>query len=328
MRHHNYHRLAAAVLLLAVFAGCRGGAKPAAAQASSRTEELASGRIEVSLTATPDVVSIDKPLFITFTLSAPESMTVQLPALDDRFDGFQVAGSYEAGVRTERGRTLRDIRVRLTPLAAPEYRLKPMAVTYRDSRMPTEPEGWIKTRPIVFAAVPLPKASGLQTPAPPVNVPPTAREIGLGLLILAAAASAVALTIYLARRAIRAHKLRQMSPRERALLELETLIGRRLVEQGQIKEFYFELTFVVRRYIERRHRVRAPEQTTEEFLASAASNPEFPPDTLLKLQAFLKAADLVKYAAYQPDRESIPRALDAARDYVSTDSPEPAKEGA
>ena len=318
-------RFTLALLLLLAAAGCGARPRPAATEsAGDRREELASGRIAVSLTASPAAVALDQPLFLTLSLSAPAAFAVQLPPLDDRFEGFRLEGAYEAGVHSENGRTRRDFNIRLTPLPAPEYRLKPMAVTYRES--PDGPGGWIKTRPIVFTAVPLPKATGLSPMAPPLPVRPSPREIGLILLLLAVTAGAAYGLYRLIRRAVRAVRLRQMSPRERALLELDQLLHRRLVEQGLIKEFYFELTLVVRRYIERRHGIRAPEQTTEEFLASAGANPRFTPDVLDKLRTFLNAADLVKFAAYQPDREAIPHALNAAREYVGTDSPEPGKE--
>ena len=105
-------------------------------------------------------MALDRPLFLTFTLSAPASFTIQPPPLDDRFEGFRLDGAYETGVRSENGRTTRELKVRLTPLTAPEYRLKPMAITYREPEAGAD--GWIKTKPVVFQAAPLPKVSGLR----------------------------------------------------------------------------------------------------------------------------------------------------------------------
>ena len=67
---------------------------------------------------------------------------------------------------------------------------------------------------------------------------------------------------------------------------------------------------IVRRYIERSTGVRAPEQTTEEFLREVNDNNLFPHETNARLGAFLESADLVKFAGYQPDAGS---ALNKAR---------------
>src|SRR5262249_46599976 len=51
---------------------------------------------------------------------------------------------------------------------------------------------------------------------------------------------------------------------------LRMLRERRLPEAGAFKEFYSSLSDIVRRYLEDRFRVRAPEMTTEEFLETTA----------------------------------------------------------
>jgi hypothetical protein len=76
---------------------------------------------------------------------------------------------------------------------------------------------------------------------------------------------------------------------------------------------------IVRRYIGRAHSIRAPEQTTEEFLLAASRNPQFRLEVLGKLRAFLQTADLVKFAEYRPESASVDQALGTAKDYVETD---------
>lgn len=308
------------LLALGMLAGCGKDRKGAPVPDAVRTEELSSGRIAVSLAATPGTVSLDKPVILTLTLSTPESVNATWPELADRFEGFGPPEVYETGARTEKGRTRRELRVRLTPLAASEYRLKPLAILFRDPA--SEKPEWVKTRPVVFAAAPRPAVAALNPPAPPLPIPLSAREIGLAVLAAAAVAAILYLVYRLTRRLRKAIRLRQMSARQRALLELDELSARHLIEQGLLKDFYFELTAVVRRYIERRHGIRAPEQTTEEFLISAGADPRFPRDTLEKLQTFLTAADWVKFANFKPGPEAGPRALESARQYVTTDPPE------
>ena len=56
-------------------------------------------------------------------------------------------------------------------------------------------------------------------------------------------------------------------PHERALQALQALLSRHLPEQGDVEPYFVELSEILRRYVEDRFGLRAPEQTTEEFLA-------------------------------------------------------------
>jgi DNA-binding MurR/RpiR family transcriptional regulator len=111
-----------------------------------------------------------------------------------------------------------------------------------------------------------------------------------------------------------------MTPSERAFPELSDLIGRGLPEKGLFKDFYIELTHVVRRYIERSHGIRAPEQTTEEFLAAAKSHPRFTPEVIAKLADFLRSADLVKFAGVGSSASVADEAVRTARAYIEHDT--------
>src|SRR4030095_4843522 len=54
-----------------------------------------------------------------------------------------------------------------------------------------------------------------------------------------------------------------------ALAALEHLQRQDLIGQERIEEFYVRVSTILRRYVELRFGLRAPEQTTEEFLVSA-----------------------------------------------------------
>ena len=77
---------------------------------------------------------------------------------------------------------------------------------------------------------------------------------------------------------------------------------------------------VVRRYIERRHAVRAPNLTTEEFLEAAKGNPAFSPEAVAELKRFLESADMVKFAGVDATPEMADSATGRAKDYLRADS--------
>ena len=312
----------AALALAALFApGCR-KAEPGTPPEAPRVETIARGDVQVAVEAAPPRVRFDRDMVLTFTVTAPSEIDVTLPPLDDRLQGFIAQESYAEDPVVQGGRRTQVVRMRLTPTLADEYRLAPIAVRTRDTGRTPPREGWFPTQPIVFEAVP-PRADApgrLQDDVRPAWIYPPFRTVALWVLAGLAGLGLLLLLWKLLRRVHREVQLRRLSPRERAMRELDTLMAKHLIESKRFKEFYLELTMIVRRYIERQHAIRAPEQTTEEFLEAAGHNPRFTPDTLRRLRDFLQAADLVKFAAHRPAPDAVQAATDTARDYIAHDA--------
>ncbi|MGQ9649124.1 MAG: hypothetical protein ACUVXJ_03360 [Phycisphaerae bacterium] len=93
-------------------------------------------------------------------------------------------------------------------------------------------------------------------------------------------------------------------------LERSDLIGRHKVEP-----FFVAVTEIVRDYVEAAFGLRAPEQTTEEFLASLATATELARHREV-LQSFLTAADEVKFARLDADETAMRRAFGTAERFV------------
>jgi hypothetical protein len=115
---------------------------------------------------------------------------------------------------------------------------------------------------------------------------------------------------------------------EVAAQELERLRARGLVQQGAFKEYYSALSDIVRRYVERRFELRAPEMTTEEFLLVSARGGRLAGPHRALLGDFLTESDLVKFARHVPTIAQSDRAWTAARRFVDETAAEPRPEGA
>lgn len=95
-------------------------------------------------------------------------------------------------------------------------------------------------------------------------------------------------------------------PYELALKRLGELDEKQLWQKNKIKQYYVELTDIVRTYIERELKVPALESTTDELLESlqdfnmSSSSLNIPKETVEKLNTLLKEADLVKFAKFKP----------------------------
>ncbi len=103
---------------------------------------------------------------------------------------------------------------------------------------------------------------------------------------------------------------------ELAYEELKKLIAEDLPGQGSIKLFYQRLSGILRRYIENRFGLHAPEQTTEEFLADLESSQDFADPYKVLLKTFLYNCDLVKFAEHQPQTEDIQKTFDSCKAFI------------
>ena len=112
----------------------------------------------------------------------------------------------------------------------------------------------------------------------------------------------------------------KQTPEEIAHAALAALLAEKLPAKGLVKEFYLRLTGIVRQFIEGTTGLRAPEQTTEEFLRAMRSQDVFTAERSTRLKEFLEAADMVKYAAQQPDETQIETSIMRAREFVDLQS--------
>jgi len=294
-----------------------------ASSALAFTADLSRGEIGITLEATPATVSPARDFMLTVTVEAPSHLAVALPDLRDRFSGFSTAEDFASDPVEANGRTRQTYRWRLVPEPAAErYRLAPFAVTVLDTRAGQAAPVSFATRPVLFPGEgPRPPVTGDPEVTPePIHIPPTARTVASWILTAVAAAAVLAALLFgLARLGSRVREIR-MSPVERAWVELQRLLSRNLPSRGFYKEFYIELTMVVRRYIERTHGIRAPEQTTQEFLAAAATHPVFTADVLAQLKAFLESADMVKFAGQEASIPMTNEATTKAKSYIQADA--------
>jgi hypothetical protein len=85
---------------------------------------------------------------------------------------------------------------------------------------------------------------------------------------------------------------------------------------GDVKEYYVSISDIVRRYIETVFKVRAPEMTTQEFLASLGGSWKISDAYKELLKIFMEACDLVKFAKHAPLKEEINSVFTTAKKFV------------
>jgi hypothetical protein len=92
---------------------------------------------------------------------------------------------------------------------------------------------------------------------------------------------------------------------------------------GQPKPFCILISDTLRLYLEERFQWRAPERTTEEFLAELQSSTILDPGQKESLVEFLTRCDLVKFARQTPTEPELRELLDVALRLVEQTIPPP-----
>ncbi|MCW3122529.1 MAG: hypothetical protein JWQ38_2021, partial [Flavipsychrobacter sp.] len=135
--------------------------------------------------------------------------------------------------------------------------------------------------------------------------------------------AAIILTIYFVRRKKEPKPVQegpQETLQEKTLRQLTELEAKQLWQKKQVKEYYVELTDIVRSYIEQRFNTPAMELTTDELLYKAQLLKEMQPYHS-PLSIILQTADLAKFAKAQPLPEEHVGAMDMAKQFVATSKP-------
>lgn len=104
------------------------------------------------------------------------------------------------------------------------------------------------------------------------------------------------------------------TPYEQARIEL-TEAERRAADTDD-KTYSASVSNALRTYLEGAFGLRAPEQTTDEFLESAQSDKRIPEDALHALENFLKLCDLAKFARHAFGQNERNELLKTARDFI------------
>ncbi|MCZ7647724.1 MAG: hypothetical protein M5U26_21115 [Planctomycetota bacterium] len=316
-------------LALLLLAGCGGpGEAPegASAEAEARetlVKEAERGPVKLKATLAPAKPRLSDYVTLLLEIRAEPEVEVHPPSFSKALGDFLIHDFHELPAALEDGQPVRRLEYELEPAFAGPHLIRALAVDFTDRRAGSEGDG--KTFRVELDPLEVPVSSSFADGPPdlaklepmrePVGLPaPPSRA--LWLACAGAGVAGLAALLILLRRKRAAETERRRSAEEVAYDALNALKGERLPEQGRFADFYVRLTGIVRRYIEAKTGIRAPEQTTAEFLRATAGDARFDPEQKDRLRRFLEASDLVKYAAQRPRTEELEDAFERAQQFV------------
>jgi hypothetical protein len=115
----------------------------------------------------------------------------------------------------------------------------------------------------------------------------------------------------------------ELPPHQLAMKKLEGLQAARLWQQGHVKRYYEELSFIIREYLEKQFHVPVLESTSGDAIRLLGTVDAFPAAALQQLQELLQQADLAKFAKAIPPDSYHENALSFVQQLVAQTTPEP-----
>jgi hypothetical protein len=115
-------------------------------------------------------------------------------------------------------------------------------------------------------------------------------------------------------------------PEEVAWQKINALEDKDLLTQGMHREFYYQLSDIMREYLEARYKMSALDKTSSELLAEFRRL-SMPFNLTNLTRDFLENADLVKFAKFTPSVDDASLDLNRIKELVTITTPakEPAK---
>ncbi|MGF1557188.1 hypothetical protein [Paucihalobacter sp.] len=156
----------------------------------------------------------------------------------------------------------------------------------------------------------------------------------IGLLIVALIAALLYWFIWRKKPLTEEEKIAQLPPFERAKVELQKLDNSKFLIQDQTKEYYSELTRILRSFIDEKVYDRAMESTSGELvehleMLTEAKQLKISNEIIQQINTIFRRADLAKFAKQDPDMESAKsdlNTIDKVLDAINKALPEPSEE--
>lgn len=311
-----------------------------AKDAIARTTEV--GPVKSTVKVWPAKPTLGDAIYVRLEIDAPPGVTIDAPfqeAGDQRLGRFRVVAFTRDTQHRPDGGQHHEQTYTLDAPSSGRQRIPPLRFGITDPRKPPPAAGagsgigsgagsaGDPARPIEVLTDEIPlEIAPLPTEAANAPLKPALGEIdpevgGIGWLTVLGLASALAILgagSVLGYRRWRARRRieRQRSAYDEAVAQLRALEQAGAPDPAAADAWFVALSAIVRRYLEQRYEIRAPELTTEEFLQVATARPELSGEHRGLLRSFLERCDRVKFAGYRPDADESLATLAAARGFI------------
>lgn len=267
-------------------------------------------------------ILIGDQIHVDFTVTAPQNTAFIVPTVTQEVlsgSGIELVGSSGMDTTIDGQNVNYHQQWTITAFDSGAYVFPSIPVLSPDSQLLAQSQAL----PFFVNTVAVDTTAAIRDIKAIAKVPLTFKEILPYLLIGLAAAAVIALLIWFILKHERKSKPKKkkvkakpkVKPHITALKELEKLKIKKLWQNGQVKQYYSELTDILRTYIDGRYDINAMEMISSDILKELEDK-ELPEQLRKELEQTLGIADLVKFAKMEPLPDDHDRCYKQAVDFV------------
>jgi len=279
------------------------------------------GPLTVHVRADKAKMTIAETVLLELEAAVEPGYEVRMPKVDKVLESFGIVDWDNLGDKLDpNNRVVSTYQYRLEPFLSGTYPIPEFTFEFYDANSPEDKKYELTTEPIDIEVTSLLGEQRAELKIDDIedvlDMPKPASFAWVWVLGVVAVTTAAGLWLYLKRKRVK-ELVRIFKPaHEIAYEKLRAMVKEDLVGAGKIKEFYERISDILRHYIEHRFSLRAPERTTEEFLAELANTEVLPAAEKQRLGEFLQHCDLVKFAKHNPTTQQIQETFDLVKDFI------------
>lgn len=289
--------------------------------AKELVQEKSSGPVTVVTRLEPSEPTIGDEVRLAIEVSAEEDIQLLMPEFGEVISGFPISEWLPSERILPDGSTQSNVSIRFQVSVSGEQSIAPILVEFVDNRpgresSPDDMDAFeILTDRIEFevkSVLPRGASGDMKPPMPELEIVEEAAGrnwVWIALPVILILGGIAATVIWLKRRKL----VRKANAYDVAMARLRPLLDQQ-ASGGAVDadDFFVSISSVVRRYLEDRYDLKAPDLTTDEFLQLAAAEPELSNEHQALLGEFLSQADVVKFAGVQVTRDEMKRSTELA----------------
>jgi hypothetical protein len=302
---------------------------PLSASSPGFTKVFDQGPVSLTMQLSSTEITIAEQLELVLQAAIPEEYEVEMPSYtttlgDFSVDDFRTSPPRLTGAANNTRLVVPKTFI-LEPYLPGTYTIPALKIIYREKGGGTD-ESELFTEEIEITVTSfLPENAGdlqIKDIKPPEELPlDITRLVWLaGILLSIFILLVTGFAYWRKTRAKKEDIIIQVSPDEIAFQELDTLLAEDLLSRGKVKLFHLRISDILRRYIENRFGLKAPERTTEEFLTELTRDMQMQKallgDHKSLLGEFLNLCDLVKFAKHEPSIEESGKTVTVCREFI------------
>lgn len=262
-------------------------------------------------------LTVGDPFKMTFTVKHPKEIPIS-PLAVDTIDPFGII-EQKVTQKTMGDKMISTFDLKLAAFATGDLKIPPFRVFFQTNPKDTVLK-FVATDsiPISIASVLPEDMKDINDIKKPIDFPNFLPLIIIGVLV------GLGILVFIGYRlAKRFRQIREMikplpPPWEEAINAINRIPAEEWLTNNLIKRYYYTISEILKRYLERRFLFPAVEQTTTELIRTMKQNKTPERDGFVN---FFTSSDMVKYAKFVPPRDEMVGMIDNVKDLINKTKP-------